>query len=47
VHAEPLYVELYDHRKDSNETKNVAKEFPAKVKELLKKLRASGIGKRE
>jgi iduronate 2-sulfatase len=47
VHAEPLYVELYDHRKDSNETKNVAKEFPAKVKELLNKLRASGIGKRE
>ena len=47
VHAEPLYVELYDHRKDSNETKNVAKEFPAKVKELLSKLRASGIGKRE
>ena len=47
VHAEPVYVELYDHRKDSNETKNVAKEFPAKVKELLNKLRASGIGKRE
>ena len=47
VDAEPLYLELYDHRKDLKETKNIAKEFPNKAKELLNKLRASGIGKRE
>jgi len=47
VDAEPLYLELYDHRKDSKETKNIAKEFPNKAKELLNKLRASGIGKRK
>jgi iduronate 2-sulfatase len=47
VDAEPLYIELYDHRKDSKETKNIAKEFPNKAKELLNKLRASGIGKRK
>jgi hypothetical protein len=35
---------LYDHRKDPTETKNISEEFPAKVKELLTKLRASGIG---
>jgi hypothetical protein len=47
VDAEPLYLELYDHRKDSKETKNIAKEFPNKAKELLDKLRASGIGKKK
>jgi len=47
VEAEPLYLELYDHRKDPTETKNIAEKFPVKTKELLKKLRASGIGERE
>ena len=47
VEAEPLYLELYDHRKDPSETKNIAEKFPVKTKELLKKLRASGIGERE
>ena len=47
VEAEPLYLELYDHRKDPSETKNIAEKFPVKIKELLKKLRASGIGERE
>lgn len=46
VEAVPLYLELYDHRKDPKETKNIAEEFPAKVKELLTQLRASGIGER-
>ncbi|MEC8043515.1 MAG: hypothetical protein VX130_02855 [Verrucomicrobiota bacterium] len=46
VEAEPLYLELYDHRKDPYETKNIAEKFPVKTKELLKKLRASGIGER-
>ena len=44
IDAEPLYLELYDHRKDPTETKNISEEFPAKAKELLTKLRASGIG---
>ena len=47
VNTEPLYLELYDHRKDPKETKNIAEEFPAKAKELLTKLRASGIGERK
>jgi iduronate 2-sulfatase len=46
VNLEPLFLELYDHKKDPQETRNLAREFPAKVKELLKKLRMSGIGKR-
>ncbi|MGJ8762353.1 MAG: iduronate-2-sulfatase, partial [Polaribacter sp.] len=33
--SEPLFVELYDHVKDPTETKNVADENPALVKELL------------
>ena len=47
VNTEPLYLELYDHRKDPKETKNIAKEFPTKTKELLTKLRAIGIGERK
>jgi iduronate 2-sulfatase len=46
MNSEPLFLELYDHKKDPQETRNLAGEFPAKVKELLKKLRMSGIGKR-
>ena len=46
VKADPLYLELYDHKQDPTESQNIAKEVPAKVKELLKKLRMSGIGKR-
>ena len=45
IEAEPLYLELYDHAKDPEETKNVAKEFPQKTEALLKRLRKSGIGK--
>ena len=47
VDAKPLYIELYNHRKDPSETKNIVEEFPAKAKELLIKLRASGIGERK
>ena len=45
IEAEPLYLELYDHTKDPEETENVAKEFPEKTEALLKSLRKSGIGK--
>ena len=44
VNAEPLYLELYDLGEDPTEKKNIAKKFPAKAKELLKKLRSLGIG---
>ena len=37
--------ELYDHAKDPEETKNVAKKFPHKTEAVLKRLRKSGIGK--
>jgi iduronate 2-sulfatase len=47
VEAEPFYVELYDHRKDPTETRNIAHKLPSKAQELLKKLRDSGIGERE
>lgn len=33
--AEPVFFELYDHTTDPNETKNIADENPALVKELL------------
>jgi iduronate 2-sulfatase len=45
IEAEPLYLELYDHAKDPEETENVAKKFPQKTEALLKRLRKSGIGK--
>jgi iduronate 2-sulfatase len=45
IEAEPLYLELYDHAKDPEETKNIAKEFPQKTEALLKRLRKNGIGK--
>jgi iduronate 2-sulfatase len=47
VEAEPFYVELYDHRKDPTETRNIAHKLPSKAQELLRKLRDSGIGERE
>ena len=47
VAAVPLYLELYDHRKDSRRKQKISpKEFPNKAKELLNKLRASGIGEK-
>ena len=46
VNAEPLYLELYDLESDPAEKKNIADEFPAKAKELLKRLRSVGIGER-
>ena len=30
----PLFIELYDHIKDPNETVNIAKQYPKIVKEL-------------
>jgi iduronate 2-sulfatase len=45
IEAEPLYLELYDHAKDPEETENIAKKFPQKTEALLKRLRKSGIGK--
>jgi iduronate 2-sulfatase len=35
LNAEPVFFELYDHTIDPNETKNIADENPALVKELL------------
>lgn len=46
VQSEPLFLELYDHKNDPTETKNLAAKFPEKVSNLLKELRKSGIGKR-
>jgi len=46
VNAEPLYLELYDLESDPAEKKNIADEFPAKAKALLKRLRSVGIGER-
>ena len=45
IDSEPLFLELYDHAKDPEETENVAKKFPKKTEELLVRLRTSGIGK--
>ncbi len=46
VQSEPLFLELYDHKNDPIESKNLAAKFPEKVSNLLKELRKSGIGKR-
>jgi iduronate 2-sulfatase len=46
VHAEPLFLELYDHAKDPKESQNIAKKFPVKTQALLTRLRKTGIGKR-
>ncbi len=46
VHAEPLFLELYDHAKDPRESQNIAKKFPDKTQSLLSRLRKTGIGKR-
>ena len=46
VHAEPLFLELYDHAKDPKESQNIAKKFPGKTQALLTRLRKTGIGKR-
>ena len=43
---EPVFLELFDHLNDPNETKNIAGEFPAIAQRLLKKLRSSEIGER-
>ena len=43
---EPVSLELFDHLNDPNETRNIAGEFPAIAKRLLKKLRSSEIGER-
>jgi len=37
VSKDPIYIELYDHQTDGNETKNIASEQPELVKELVKK----------
>ena len=36
--AEPVFVELFDHEKDPNETSNIAGDHPDLVKELIKQL---------
>ena len=46
VHAEPLFLELYDHAKDPKESQNIANKFPDKTQSLLSRLRKTGIGKR-
>ena len=43
---EPVFLELFNHLNDPNETKNIAGEFPAIAQKLLKKLRSSEIGER-
>ncbi len=45
VDEEPLFLELYDHTKDSLETRNVATQFPEITRSLLNRLRKTGIGK--
>jgi hypothetical protein len=35
LNAEPLFVELYDHKKDPDETRNVAAKRPELVKRLI------------
>ena len=39
--AKPVFVELYDHKTDPQETNNVSAEHPRKVKDLLKQLKAA------
>ena len=46
VDEEPLFLELYDHTKDSLETRNVATQFPEITRSLLNRLRKTGIGKK-
>ena len=40
ANAKPIFVELYDHKDDANETKNVASDRPKVVADLLKQLDA-------
>ena len=42
--AKPVYVELYDHQTDPNETKNIADEHPELVVELTAQLQAGWKG---
>ncbi|VGO18488.1 sulfatase [Pontiella sulfatireligans] len=42
--AAPLFVELYDHKTDPTETKNVEGQYPELVAELLKELNAGWKG---
>ncbi|CAA6690692.1 MULTISPECIES: sulfatase [unclassified Lentimonas] len=44
--AEPVFVELYDHDQDANETVNIAKDNAAIVEELLKQFDAGWQGSR-
>lgn len=46
VDEEPLFLELYDHTKDSLEKRNVATQFPEITRSLLNRLRKTGIGKK-
>ena len=46
VDADPLFMELYDLRKDPMERKNIADQFPVNSQNLLKLLRSIGIGER-
>ena len=36
--AEPIFVELFDHKTDPRETKNIAADFPELVRDLRKQL---------
>lgn len=40
--ADPLFVELYDHKNDPNETVNIAENNPGTVVKLMKQLKAAG-----
>lgn len=42
--AEPLFVELYDHKNDPDETKNIAAKRPKAVADLLKQFNAGWKG---
>ena len=46
VKAEPLFLELYDHLHDPDETNNVALDNPKITSALLSKLHNVGIGKK-
>jgi iduronate 2-sulfatase len=42
--VDPLFLELYDHKTDPQETTNVATKYPRKVQALLKQLKAGWVG---
>ena len=40
ANSEPIFIELYDHQNDPDETRNIAKKSPEQVAALLKQFEA-------